>query len=93
MDVATAFAGDAGGPVSPEAMGIKGVAQTGGVSVTLDDDFVSAIESESSSLSVQEAAFDANGNLFVSLKGSYAFDPFADVEAAADSGISDNLFS
>jgi len=87
MDVANAFAGDAAGPVSPEAMGIKGVAQTGGVSVTLDDDFVSAIESESSSLSVQEAAFDADGNLFVSLKGSYAYDPFADIEAAADSGI------
>lgn len=87
MDVANAFAGDAAGPVSPESMGIKGVAQTGGVSVTLDDAFVSALESESSSLSVQEAAFDADGNLFVSLKGSYAYDPFADVEAAADSGI------
>lgn len=87
MDVATAFAGEAAGPVSPEAMGIKGVAQTGGVSVTLDDNFVSAIGSESSNLSVQEAAFDADGNLFVSLKGSYAYDPFADVEAAADSGI------
>lgn len=87
MDVANAFAGDAAGPVSPESMGIKGVAQTGGVSVTLDDAFVSALESESSSLSVQEAAFDADGNIFVSLKGSYAYDPFADVEAAADSGI------
>lgn len=87
QEVAELFAGDVGGPVSPESMGITGVATTGRVPVNFDADFAAAIGAEVDGLAVQEAAFDADGNIFVSLSGSYAYNTLEDIEAAEEADI------
>jgi len=87
QQVAEAFAGPIAGPVSPESMGIIGVATTGSVSVNFDDDFAAAIGAKSDGLTVQEAAFDADGNIFVSIEGSYGYNPYEEIPGAAEANI------
>lgn len=87
QQVAELFAGDVGGPVSPESMGITGVATTGGVSVGLSDEFAANVGAQYSDFKVEEAAFDADGNIYVALSGSYGYDPFEDMDSIEGSGI------
>jgi len=85
--VAELFAGDVGGPVSPESMGITAVATTGGVSVSLSDEFTANVGAEYGDFKVEEAAFDADGNIYVGLSGSYGYDPYDDMDSIEGSGI------
>lgn len=63
---------------------VEGVVKTGGLKVEAPSNF--GVE-EGTQVSIEQAAFDADGRLYVSLGGSYAYNPFEDIDAAADSGI------
>lgn len=85
--VAELFAGDVGGPVSAESMGITNVATTGAVSVSLGDEFATSIGAEYDDFKVEEAAFDADGNIYVALSGSYGYNPYEGMDSVEGAGI------
>lgn len=70
--------------VPERASKVEGVVKTGGLKVDAPSNF--GVE-EGTQVSIEQAAFDADGRLYVSLGGSYAYNPFEDIPAAADSGV------
>ena len=63
------------------------MATTGAVSVSLGDEFATSIGAEYDDFKVEEAAFDADGNIYVALSGSYGYNPFEDVDSIEGTGI------
>lgn len=83
-DVLKAFEDQQGIP--DFATKVEGVVKTGGLKVSVPSQWTNKVE-EGKQVSIEEAAFDADGRLYVSLAGSYAYNPYEDIPNAAEANI------